>query len=107
MDAAQRIIGKVVDLIINPAILLIFSLGFLVFVWGLVVFLKSLSEGGKADEGKEHMLWGIVGMFIMVSVFGIIALISNTFGLNINQNGVSNIDTSRLNNIVTPSFGQP
>ncbi len=98
---------KVVDLIINPAVLVIFSAGLLVFVWGLVQFLKSLNEGGsgKSEEGKQHMLWGIVGMFIMVSVFGIIALISNTLGLGVGADGSYNIDQSRLNNIVTPGFG--
>ena len=106
MQAAQQIVGKFVDLIINPAILVIFSLGMLMFVWGLVQFLKSLSDGKVSEDGKQHMIYGVLGMFIMVSVFGIISLISNTFGLNVNQYGPNNIDTSRLNNIVTPAFGQ-
>ncbi len=109
MDAAQAIVDKFVDLIINPAILVVFSLGLLVFIWGLVQFLRALSSGesGKLDEGKQHMLWGVIGMFIMVSAFSIIALLSNTFGLGVNaRTGTVNIDKSRLDNIRNSSFGR-
>ena len=90
--------GKFVAYIIDPAILIIFSLGFFMFIWGLIEFLWKLGEGGDNDEGKQHMLWGIVGMFIMVSVYGIIALLDNTFGLDI-----ANPDVGRLENISTPT----
>jgi len=40
------------------------------------------------------MVYGLIGMLIMVSVYGIIALIVNTFGLN-----VSSTDVSRINNV--------
>lgn len=106
MDAAQALVGKVVTLIINPAILVVFSLGFFLFVWGLVQFLRSLNTGGNTDEGKQHMLWGVVGMLIMVSVYGIIALISNTLGLGVTPGQPYNPDTSRLQSITVPTFGQ-
>lgn len=106
MSAAQNIINKFIDVIVNPAMLVVFTLGFFLFVWGLVQFLKALNEGGEAKEGKQHMLWGIAGMLIMISVYGIIALISNTFGLGINQRGTYNPDTSRLQNINVGTLGQ-
>jgi hypothetical protein len=108
MQAAQNIISKFQDLILNPAILVIFTLGFFLFVWGLVQFLRALNEGSDAKEGKQHMLWGIVGMLVMVSVYGIIALISNTFGLGVNPRapGSYNPDTSRLNSINVGTLGQ-
>jgi len=34
----------------------------------------------KRTAGKQHMIWGIIGMAIMVSVFGIINLIMSTIG---------------------------
>lgn len=107
MEAAQSIIGKFVESVLNPAILVIFSLGLLFFLWGLVQFLRSLNGGGSGmDDGKRHMLWGIVGMFIMISALAIISLISNTFGLGIDpkHSGSYNPDTSRLDNIITPRF---
>lgn len=91
---------RVVTYIIDPALLVIFACGFLLFVYGLVEFLWKLNEGGEAEEGKRHMVWGIVGMFIMVSVYGILDIIDNTFHLNF-----SNPDTTRANNItISPNL---
>ena len=97
MNAASNLVNKFVDYIINPAILIIFAAGFFLFVWGLVQFLWNLDEGAQSD-GKQHMLWGIVGMLIMISVYGIIGLIDNSFGLQI-----SNPDISRINNVTAPA----
>jgi len=86
---------RVVTYIIDPALLVIFACGFFLFIFGLVEFLWKLNEGGDNKEGKQHMIWGIVGMLIMISVYGILSLIDNTFHLNF-----SNPDVSRANNIV-------
>ncbi|HVU75358.1 MAG TPA: hypothetical protein VHD38_00765 [Candidatus Paceibacterota bacterium] len=97
MNAASNLVSKFVAYIIDPAILIIFAAGFFLFVWGLVQFLWKLDEGGDNQAGKNHMIWGIVGMLIMVSVYGIITLINDTFDLNI-----ANPDVSSINNTTPP-----
>lgn len=73
------LVNNLTRVIVNPAILLLFAIALLLFVWGLVQFLISLSTGGKAtNTGKGHMLWGTVGMFIMVAAYGILTVIQNT-----------------------------
>ena len=81
MTPVSDIITKLNDLIIRPLVLLVFAGGFFFFMWGLVVFLWNSREGEVANEGKQHMIWGIVGMFIMISVAGILTLITGTFGI--------------------------
>lgn len=83
--------------VISPAILIVLACGFFLFVYGLVEFLWNLNEGGDNKEGKQHMLWGIVGMLIMVSVYGILDLLDNTFELDFR-----NPDVSRAQNISAP-----
>ncbi len=90
------LIGKFTTYIINPIILVVFACGVFLFMFGLVEFLWKLNAGHGEEEGKQHMMWGVVGMLIMVSVYGIISMLDSTFGLNIN--GAP--DTSALN---TPS----
>lgn len=97
MESTMNIMQRFDAFIITPAILIVFSLGFFLFIFGLVEFLWKLNEGGDNKEGKQHMLWGIVGMFIMVSVWGILELLDNTFGLDFR-----NPDVSRANNITLP-----
>lgn len=79
-----EIVGKLTEIIINPALALIFSFGLLVFVYGLVEFIWGLSqETDKKKEGKQHMLWGLIGMFVMVSAIAIIKIIASVVGGNL------------------------
>jgi len=85
MVAASDLLGKFKSVIIEPATYLLFSIGFFLFIWGLVEFLWSLNESSDRRQGVNHMIWGIAGMFIMVSVWGIIGLLNSTFGLGVGQ----------------------
>ena len=75
-----NLVQRFVDVIIDPLILLLFAVALLLFFWGLFQLILDLSNGGKGEEGKKHMLWGIVGMIVMFSVGGIINLIANSIG---------------------------
>jgi len=75
--------------IINPFIILLFSVALLVFIWGLVQFVRNAGEADALETAKRHVIYGLIGMFIMVSAFGIIRIILNTFGID--QTNVSNI----------------
>lgn len=79
MGSAANLIAKITDAIINPLIILLFALALLMFFWGAAQFMLNVNdEQGKAN-GRRHMLWGIIGMVIMFSVFAILAAILNTF----------------------------
>ncbi len=81
LEPIQDLAGKLATTIINPLLALIFGAGLIVFIWGLVQYLYALNVKGEQDQdAKKHMLWGIVGMFIMVAVFTIIRIIANTIG---------------------------
>jgi Type IV secretion system pilin len=95
------VVGRFTTYVINPALLILAAAGFLVFVWGLVQFMLALSQGGDSKEGKNHMLWGVVGMVIMFSVAGIIALINNTFNFGITPGGTYTPNTQSVQNINT------
>ncbi|HEY4488130.1 MAG TPA: hypothetical protein VJB97_01290 [Candidatus Paceibacterota bacterium] len=96
--AANELIGRIVDAIINPIILVVFAFGFFIFTWGMVQFLWNMRGGEVKEDGKQHMLWGIIGMLIMVSVYGIISLIDDTLDLDI-----SNPNVNRINDVTFPS----
>lgn len=74
------LLGKINDQIVNPAILLLFVLALLYFIWGVIQYVIKADSDEERTQGKQHMVWGIVGMFIMVAVYGIIAIIKNTIG---------------------------
>lgn len=52
------------------------GLALVVFIWGLAKFLFHISGDEKAiDEGKRVMKWGIIALFVLVSIWGIVTLI--------------------------------
>lgn len=82
MNAAKELVGRVNEAVINPLILLLFAAATLLFLWGVAQFLFTASQSGEQDEGKRHMLWGVIGMAIMISVYGILRVITTTFGVD-------------------------
>ncbi|MDB5194386.1 MAG: protein of unknown function with transrane region [Parcubacteria group bacterium] len=65
--------------LINTALPLVVGLALLAFFWGVAQFIW----GGEAkrDEGKQHMIWGIVGLFVMVSVWGLVQFLGSVVGV--------------------------
>ena len=73
------LLDKIKTEIVNPVILLLFAVAFLIFFWGLVEYLKKgESASGDRKELYDKLIWGIVGLAIMASVFGIMQLIVDT-----------------------------
>jgi hypothetical protein len=77
-SAVSGPLQKLVDVIVNPLIRLMFIIAFLVFLWGMVEFIRTADNESGRDKGKQHMLWGVVGMAIMVSATGIISILQGT-----------------------------
>jgi len=77
----QEFLGKINYYILNPLILLLFAVAFLLFIFGIFQFISSETTDAKREDGKKKILWGLFGMFIMFSAYGLIRLILGTFGI--------------------------
>jgi hypothetical protein len=83
MDA---FLGKVYTVVLQPIIFLLFGVAFLIFIWGLVKFIKDKDTDEGRATGWRNIFYGILGMVIMVSVFGIITIIAGTIGADVPGN---------------------
>ena len=81
MDPLGQLISSISREILNPFILLISSAAVLYFVWGMLKFVKGFDDDTSREDGKRHMIWGVVGMSIMLLVYVIINLIARTVGV--------------------------
>jgi nitrogen fixation-related uncharacterized protein len=79
-----ELLGKINLYILNPIIVLAFAVALLVFFWGIFQFVSSETADDKREEGKNKILFGIIGMFVMLSAKGIISVILSTFGIGSN-----------------------
>ncbi|MFZ2522464.1 MAG: hypothetical protein WAX44_00845 [Minisyncoccia bacterium] len=57
------------------------SVALLFFIWGVAQFVLNSGDSKSREEGKQRMLWGIIGMFIILSLFGIVAFLGNVFSI--------------------------
>jgi len=75
------VFNKIIVNVVNPVIYFVIALAFVLFLYGVFMFIKNADDAEKRKEGQSHMFWGIVGLFIMLSVRGIIYIILSSMGL--------------------------
>lgn len=81
----QSFINFINDILIP----LVFALAILVFFWGIFYyFILGGGDDGKREQGRQLMLWAIIGFVVMASIYGIVAIISQGLGIA----GVNNIN---------------
>lgn len=86
VNSVQDLGAFVINLINNVAIPVLFAVAFLVFIYGVFkYFILGGSDAGKQKEGKSLMIYGIVGFFLMVSVWGLVRILTGTATLENNQ----------------------
>ncbi len=74
-------IASVNNHLLNPVIYLLFGVAMVVFLYGVVIFIANQSNESERANGKKHMLFGVIGLAIMFSVWAFINIIISTFGL--------------------------
>lgn len=68
--------------LIKLALPVMVGLAVLVFFKGLIVFIAKSGDAKSHEEGRSLMIWGVLALFIMVSVFGILRLFSADLGFD-------------------------
>ncbi len=74
LETLLKAIGKLVSL----ATPIVIGLALLAFFWGLVKFIFASSDDDK-KSGKSFMIGGIIALFVMVAIVGIIKFIASAF----------------------------
>ena len=83
MAAATKIdeivdkIGEIFEAII-PVLMLV---AFAVFLWGVVKFIFSGGDEEKRKSAKHLIVYGLIGLLVMIAVWGIIRVVLSTFGI--------------------------
>jgi len=62
---------------INAGIGVALVAGIVIYFYGIATSIPKASSG-DIDRLRAHMIWGIIALFVMFSVWGILALLRNT-----------------------------
>jgi len=79
--AAQTLLNTLalVNTFLNAVVGLFITLAIVIFFWGLIKYLMNVGEA--KSEGLQIMFYGVVAIFVMVSIWGIIRLLQSTFSV--------------------------
>jgi len=72
------ILDNIKAYLLNPIIVLMFGIALILFLYGMVEYLYQGNVGKNQEKAVQNIIWGAVGMAIMVSVFGIMNVITST-----------------------------
>ncbi len=83
MPRLDAFITKVNGMIINPLIKFLFALAILYFLYGMVQFIINQENEEAKTTGKQHMIWGVIGITVMMGVWTIIKIVLRTFNIDL------------------------
>lgn len=78
--------------ILNVLLPLVVTLAILAFFWGLVMYLWAAGDPKQRAQGKGLMIWGVIALFVMVSIWGLVQVIGSLFGIDNSQFDASTIN---------------
>lgn len=83
--------------LINLALPVIVGLALLGFFWGLAMFVFKSGDAEKQKEARSMMIWSVVALFVMVSVWGLVNFIGSTLGVEGGSApGIPSVPTQRI-----------
>ena len=107
--SVDTVVASLDEFVVNPLIKFMFAIALVYFLYGLLDFLMNAEDEEKRTTGKAHMLWGTVGMTIMLGVWSILSFVltsigvKDTYTIRINdlQNGKVDV---KLNDFTPPTI---
>ena len=76
---ALTTLGNFLDLLVPFLV----GLAVVLFLWGVLTYVMAGADDEKKKNARNFMIWGIIAIFVMVSVWGIIEILTNLFGTNV------------------------
>jgi uncharacterized membrane protein YidH (DUF202 family) len=83
MQGAQGLVSGVVREIGNPLIAILFTVAIVVFFFGLARFIYNADDSAEKETGKRHMVYGLLGVVVMLSAYAILRLFATPFGIQV------------------------
>ena len=63
-------------------IIIVFSIAVLVFGWGIVKYLTAAGDATKLAAARGFLWWGVIGMFVLAAMFGLVLFIADALGID-------------------------
>jgi hypothetical protein len=64
--------------LINYVIPLIIGIALVLFLFGLIKYITAGGDETKVKEARSFIIYGVIGLFVMLSVWGLVSILVNT-----------------------------
>lgn len=82
VTAAKAVLAKIETAILFPLMTLMVAVAFLMFLYGAYEYVLNASDESGRETGRRHMLYGIIGLLVIISAYGILKIAAGTFGIS-------------------------
>ncbi len=87
---------SITEFILVILVPLVFAVAFVAFIYGIFLyFIAGGADEEKRSQGKQLAIWGVVGFFVMVSVWGLVNVLRGTFNLTETVPNLPTFDVSQ------------
>lgn len=76
------VVYRIIDLL-DSLVVVVIGLALVWFLWGLVTYVFHSDSEVKRKEGIQYMVWGIIGLFVMVSLWSLVYIVANFIGSDV------------------------
>lgn len=80
---AISLLIKIQHAILYPLITLLLGVAVLVFLWGVYEMVANAGDAEARTKGRRHILWGVIGLVVMLAALTILTIASNTVGVQV------------------------
>jgi len=77
ISSVNELVQEISQEILNPIIQFMFILAVVFFLWGVAEYIQGAESPDARKKGVSHIIYGLVGIFIMMTVYGLMQIMAN------------------------------
>ncbi len=78
LDYAVNFVDEA-KILLDRLVVFLIALAIVWFIWNVIRYVMS-SDDDKKAAAKQQMIWGVIALAVIMSVWGLVALLQNIFG---------------------------
>lgn len=75
----SSLVNTIISAVLNPLIALFIGAAVVYFLWGVLKYVRQSGDEKAREEGRKMIVYGLIAIFVMVSVWGLVNVLSGTF----------------------------
>lgn len=81
INTVKDIIDYAICLIVKSIVPLLYAIAIMVFIWGVIQYFLNPNNAKEKESARKYILLGLTGLFVLVSVSGLVQILRETFGV--------------------------